>query len=101
MNFGETPIRENIVDNHNNLSTLREGRSVYLNLGRLREEIDDRSKSPGYQNLNNLTNYQNQNNMTNLSQNKGVIRNIETNVKKKLNFFKFFINFLKIFLKIK
>ena len=46
MIFGETPIRENIVENHTNMSTLREGRSVFLNLGRLCEEREDRSKSP-------------------------------------------------------
>lgn len=71
--FGETPLKENLFENYaSNLSTLREGRSVYLNFGRLCDERDDRSKSPK------LTN---QNNITHLSQNKGVIKNIETNVK--------------------
>lgn len=53
-----------------NMSTLREGRSIYLNLGRLCEERDDRSKSPKL----------NANNMTAFSTNKGVIKNIESNV---------------------
>ena len=75
MIFGETPIRENIVENHTNMSTLREGRSVFLNLGRLCEEREDRSKSPKLYN---------QNNITHLSQNKGVIKNIELNVRLKI-----------------
>jgi hypothetical protein len=77
MIFEETPIRENIIENHNkiNMSTLREGRSVYLNLGRLCEERDERSKSPKLHN--------NLNNVTHLSQNKGMIKNIESNVKLK------------------
>jgi hypothetical protein len=76
MIFEETPIRENIVENHNqiNMSTLREGRSVYLNFGRLCEDRDERSKSPKI--------YNNLNNVTHLSQNKGMIKNIESNVKK-------------------
>jgi hypothetical protein len=74
-----------------NMSTLRD-RSSYFNLGRLCEERDDRSKSPklhynyNYNYNNNNDNYQNQyhnqnqNNITHLSQNKGVIKNIESNV---------------------
>ena len=70
-----------------NMSTLKE-RSSYFNIGRLCEERDDRNKSPKLYNNNNINNYynyqnQNQNNITHLSQNKGVIKNIESNVKKK------------------
>jgi len=69
----------NLNMNFNNMSTLREGRSVYLNFGRLCDERDDRSKSRSPK----LFNNNNQNNITNISQNKGVIKNIETNVRKK------------------
>jgi hypothetical protein len=68
-----------------NMSTYTEGRSVYLNFGRLcdviERERDDRSQSPKL--INNT--YINQNNINNISQNKTVIRNIELNV---IKFFK-------------
>jgi hypothetical protein len=82
--------REIITENNNysqlhnqNMSSYREGRSVYLNFGRLcdERERDDGSKSPRLIN----TNYINQNNITNICQNKIVIRNIETNVNKIFN----------------
>jgi hypothetical protein len=73
FNFVETPIREHI--NENNISSIKEGKSLYLNLGRLYDDRDiDRSKSPKLVS---------QNNISHLSMNKGVIRNIESNV----NFF--------------
>lgn len=81
FNLAETPIRENIVDNNNdnnnnNISGIKEGKSVYLNIVRLYEDKEiDRSKSPRLLN---------QNNVSHLSMNKGVIRNIESNVRLKL-----------------
>jgi len=77
FNLAETPIRENIVDNNNdnnnnNISGIKEGKSVYLNIVRLYDDKEiDRSKSPRLLN---------QNNVSHLSMNKGVIRNIESNV---------------------
>ncbi len=75
INLTETPIRETIAENNNknNISGIREGKSVYLNLGRLYDEKDgdNRSKSPKLFN---------QHNVSHLSMNKGVIKNIETNV---------------------
>jgi hypothetical protein len=74
FNLAETPIRETITENNNNdISGIREGKSVYLNLGRLYDEKDgdNRSRSPKLVN---------QHNVSHLSMNKGVIKNIETNV---------------------
>ena len=69
INFSETPLREN---ENNNISTIKEGKSLYLNLGRIYDDKDnDRSKSPQLMNLNNLST---------LSTNKGYIKNIESNV---------------------
>lgn len=83
FNLAETPIRETITENNqNNISGIREGKSVYLNLGRLYDEKDidnNRSKSPRLVN---------QHNVSHLSTNKGVIKNIETNV---IEFFSCFI----------
>lgn len=79
FNLAETPIRETITEhNNNNISGIKEGKSVYLNLGRLYDEKDgdNRSKSP--MNIN-------QHNVSHLSTNKGVIKNIETNVFKKFD----------------
>jgi hypothetical protein len=86
-------VRENLMENTNNfnhntnnnlllqmqmqtqnMSTYREGRSVYLNFGRLCDDRDDRDRSKSPRLIN-------QNNLTNISHNKGVIKNIETNVK--------------------
>jgi len=74
FNLAETPIRETITENNiNDVSGIREGKSVYLNLGRLYDEkdVDNRSRSPKLVN---------QHNVSHLSMNKGVIKNIETNV---------------------
>lgn len=81
INFSETPLREN---ENNNISTIKEGKSLYLNLGRIYDDKDnDRSKSPQLMNLNNVST---------LSTNKGYIKNIESNVKIKLNKKIFFSN---------
>lgn len=70
LNFAETPIRGNILES--NISCIKEGKSLYLNLGRLYDEKElERSKSPTLIN---------QNNVSHLSTNKEVIKNIETNV---------------------
>jgi len=73
FNFIETPVRQNINEHNNNdVSLIKEGKSIYLNLGRLYDDKEnDRSKSPR------LINH---NNVSHISMNKGVIKNIETNV---------------------
>lgn len=82
FNLAETPIRETITENNNNISGIKEGKSVYLNLGRL---YDERDGDNNYNN-NNIINRSkspklvNQHNASHLSMNKGVIKNIETNV---------------------
>ncbi len=76
LNLPGTPIRVNIPDinnenNHNN-SGIREGKSLCYNMNRFYDDKEiDRSKSPRLLN---------QNNVSHLSTNKGVIRNIESNV---------------------
>jgi len=71
FNLAETPNVDLNEINHN-VSAIGEGKSIYLNVGRLYEDKEaDRSKSPIFVNPNNAST---------LSTNKGVIKNLETNV---------------------
>ncbi len=78
--LSETHIGENQNEDINNNSTIRDGKSLFLNLKKLYDYKEiERSKSPRLINHNNISN---------LSTNKGVLKNIETNVFfHKLNYF--------------